>query len=92
MSTSAPAGDPKALARGEYEAGRASKTADVALRHYDAAIRLDPSRPEPYYARGMVLQYEGRRDDARRAYAQALAADPTYAPAEQGLRGLSATK
>ena len=91
-TTSGPSQDRLALARAEYDAGRAAKTAPEALRHYDNAIRLDPSRPEPYNARGMVLQYEGKKDEARRAYKQALAIDPGYAPAEQSLRALAASR
>jgi len=74
-----------AAARREYEAGRRSKTDAEALAHYDAAMRIDPSRPEPHNARGLVLLHMGRRADARRAFAQSVAVDPSYAAARANL-------
>ena len=83
-------GGARAAARREYEAGRHSATADEAISHYEQAIRLDPSAPEPYNAKGLVLLYGNRKDEARRAFAQALSADPSYKPAEANLRRLGA--
>ena len=76
----------RAAARREYEAGRHAVTADEALARYAEAIRLDPSAPEPFNARGLVLLYGNRKDEARRSFQSALAADPTYKPAEANLR------
>jgi tetratricopeptide (TPR) repeat protein len=75
-----------ALARAEYDAGRRATTAEEALRRYEAASRLDPTRPEPHNARGMILRWQGNEAEARRAFAQALAVDPSYAPARENLR------
>ncbi|HVG94604.1 MAG TPA: tetratricopeptide repeat protein, partial [Planctomycetota bacterium] len=82
--------NPAEAARIEYEMGRSATSADRALRHYEEAIRLDPSRPEPHNARGMILAWQGRTEEAKRAYAQALALDPGYRPAIDNLQGLAA--
>jgi tetratricopeptide (TPR) repeat protein len=83
--SASPAADAHAAAKREYEAGRRSMTANEALAHYDAAIRLDPRAPEPWNAKGLVLLYGDRRDEARAAFKQALAVDPTYKPAQTNL-------
>jgi hypothetical protein len=77
-----------AAARREYEAGRLAVTADEALVRYDAAIRLDPSRPEPWNAQGIVHLYAGRTSEARASFRHALSLDPSYAPASYNLRRL----
>src|SRR5437867_642773 len=56
-----------------------------ALRHYEEAIRLDPKSPEPWNAKGLVLLYGDRKDEARAAFRQALGVDPTYRPARVNL-------
>jgi Flp pilus assembly protein TadD len=60
-------------------------TAVDALRHYDEAIRLDPKAPEPWNAKGLVLLYGDRREEARAAFRQAVTVDPTYKPAQTNL-------
>ncbi len=77
------------MARREYEAGRRATDAGEALRHYQEASRLDPSRPEPHNARGIVLLHLERRPEARAAFQRSLAVDGTYAPARQNLSKLS---
>ncbi len=77
------------MARREYEAGRRATDAGEALRHYQEASRLDPSRPEPHNARGLVLLYLERRSEARAAFQRALAVDGTYGPAQQNLRKMN---
>lgn len=77
------------MARREYEAGRRATDAGEALRHYQEASRLDPSRPEPHNARGLVLLYLERRPEARAAFQRALSVDGTYAPAQQNLQKMS---
>jgi len=77
------------MARREYEAGRRATDAGVALRHYQEASRLDPSRPEPHNARGLVLLYLERRPEARAAFQRALAVDGTYGPAQQNLQKMN---
>ena len=76
------------MARREYDQGRSARSAATALSHYDAASRLDPSRPEPHNARGLVLLYDGKRPEARAAFERALSVDPEYAPAAENLRKL----
>ena len=83
--SAAPAAGAHANAKREYEAGRHSMTASEALSHYDAAIRLDPKAPEPWNAKGLVLLYGDRKDEARAAFRQALAVDPSYTPARTNL-------
>jgi len=77
------------MARREYEAGRRTTDASEALRHYQEASRLDPSRPEPHNARGIVLLHLERRPEARAAFQRALSVDGTYAPAQQNLSKLN---
>ena len=81
----------RAAAKREYEAGRHSQTADEALSHYDQAIRIDPTAPEPDNAKGLVLLYGNRKDEARQAFRAALAADPSYKPASANLQRLGNT-
>jgi len=88
IAASGPAATSKAradMARHEYEAGRRATDAGEALRHYQEASRLDPSRPEPHNARGIVLLHLERRPEARAAFQRSLSVDGTYAPAQQNL-------
>jgi hypothetical protein len=79
----------RALARDAFEAGRRATTPAAALAHYDRAIRLDPTRPEPHNAQGLVYLFQGRKGEAGQAFRRALAADSGYAPARENLRKLS---
>lgn len=75
-------------ARSAYERGRSAATADEARAAYAEAIRLDPSRPEPYNALALHALVTGDRATARAQLTKALAADPTYAPARLNLQRL----
>jgi hypothetical protein len=50
---------------------------------------LDPARPEPHNAKGLVFLFQGKKADARAAFERALATDPGYEPARFNLRKLS---
>jgi hypothetical protein len=81
--------DPKGGAAAAYETGRRATSPAAAIAAYDSAIRLDPARPEPHNAKGLVLLFQGRKAEARRAFEGALAADPGYAPARENLKKLA---
>jgi tetratricopeptide (TPR) repeat protein len=49
------------------------------------AIQLYPNEARPYYGLGIVLQDQGKLEDAIAAYRQAIALDPKYAPAYYNL-------
>ncbi|WP_054312093.1 tetratricopeptide repeat protein [Mesorhizobium sp. 1M-11] len=53
------------------------ETPDSVLAIADRALALDASLAEAHVARGLAFQRSGRTEDARGAYAQALAIDPT---------------
>jgi hypothetical protein len=81
----------RSRARTAFEAGRGARTPSVALACYDDSIRLDPSRPEPHNAKGLVYLFQGKKADARVAFERALAVDPGYQPAQWNLRKLAGT-
>ena len=49
---------------------------DGAAEKFAESIRLDPAFPEPYYNLGMVLQRQGRPDEAIQVYQEAMEAMP----------------
>jgi tetratricopeptide (TPR) repeat protein len=49
---------------------------DESLAFYDRALELDPLNPSAYGARGTVLYYLGRHEEARTALAEALKLSP----------------
>lgn len=75
-------------ARAAYERGRSAATADEAKAAYAEAIRLDPSRPEPYNALALHALVAGDRAAARAQFTQALTVDPNYLPARLNLQRL----
>src|SRR5688572_24510023 len=60
-TASVPSASRAAQAGAAYDAGRRATTPEEALRYYNEAMRLEPSRPEPHNARGLVLLYMDRR-------------------------------
>lgn len=61
---------------------------DAALAEIDEAIRLAPIHPEPYHNRGVILERQGKRDDAIRQYREALRYRPGYEASRQALARL----
>lgn len=65
--------------------------AQEALREYDEALKLDPSFPEAYLGRGLVLEFGyGKAEDAEKDYRHALALRPGYPEAHNNLGQLLA--
>ena len=60
-----------------YEAQRRGDKAG-ALSNYQKAAALDSSYPTPQNDMGVLLEEEGRLEDAERAYQQALTLNPNY--------------
>lgn len=60
-----------------YEAQRRGDPA-TALSAYQKAAQLDPTYPTPHNDLGVLLEEQGRFDEAERSYQQALALDPNY--------------
>lgn len=54
---------------------------EEALDRFEAAIEVDPNRPEAHFARGLALEALGRPDDALAAYFRSVELDPGSAPA-----------
>jgi tetratricopeptide (TPR) repeat protein len=70
---------------------RAQGDAEGALEALDALVREAPGFAPVHDARAVLLAEAGRLDDAREAYARALALDPRFARAHFGLASLGAT-
>lgn len=68
------------LASAYYAAGRYAEALPVAQR----AVALDPA-PDLRFNLGRILEALGRASEAEAEYRRALAADPGYVPARQGL-------
>lgn len=51
----------------------------LALRSYQAAARLDPTKPHPHVALGQLAWLDNHRDQARGHFADALVVDPEVA-------------
>ena len=60
-----------------YEAQQRGDKA-AALSNYQKAAALDPAYPTPQNDMGVLLEEEGRLEEAERAYQQALALNPNY--------------
>ena len=56
-----------------------------ALRWYQAAVATHPANPESHYNLGLVLQQEGKLDEAIAEYREAIRLDDTYSPAHNNL-------
>jgi tetratricopeptide (TPR) repeat protein len=72
------------LARALMDNGNLTEAADLAR---DTAT-MDPRNPAPHDIIGRVFAAQGKVDEARQAFQRALAIDPNYVPALDGLRGL----
>jgi Flp pilus assembly protein TadD len=72
-----------------YEKGRAAATAEEAKAAYEESIRLDPTRPEPWNALGLLALVQGDRALARRHLVRSLELDPAYGPALHNLHRLN---
>lgn len=58
---------------------------DKAMEHLKNALRVDPTKPEPFYLMGVILEVQGKVDMAQRMYRAALVMDPSYRPALDNL-------
>ena len=67
-----------------YEAQRRGDTAN-ALVFYQKAAALDPTYPAPFNDVGVLLEEQGRMEEAERSYEQALALNPGYLEAHANL-------
>ena len=67
-----------------YEAQRRGD-AGTALSLYQKATALDPSYPTPYNDVGVLLEEQGRLEEAERSYRQALTLNPNYLEAHANL-------
>lgn len=56
-----------------------------ALTFYRKAVALDPSYPAPHNDVGVLLEEQGRLEEAERSYLQALTLNPNYAEAHANL-------
>ena len=57
-----------------------------AERAFREAVAREPKAARYRYNLGLVLQRQGRRDEARAAFRETLSADPSFAPARDRLR------
>jgi tetratricopeptide (TPR) repeat protein len=76
-------------ARAAYERGQRAPTAPEARTHFEEALRLDPTRPEPYNALGYNALFRGDRPEAERLWREALRRDPSYHPARHNIERLA---
>jgi len=67
-----------------YEAQRRGDAAN-ALTFYQKAAALDASYPTPHNDIGVILEDQGRFEEAQQAYQQALALNPNYLEAHANL-------
>ena len=67
-----------------YEAQRRGDTAN-ALSFYQKAAALDPSYPTPLNDIGVLLEDQGRLEEAEHSYEQALTLNPNYLEAHANL-------
>jgi tetratricopeptide (TPR) repeat protein len=72
------------LARALMDTGNLTEAADLARE----TATMDPRNPAPHDIIGRVLAAQGRFDDARKSFERALALDPGFVPALDGVRGL----
>lgn len=60
-----------------------------ALQYLHKAVAADPSKPEPFNLMGIICEYLGRIDEARKMYRAALALNSMYKPADANLTRIS---
>ncbi|SKA08103.1 response regulator [Selenihalanaerobacter shriftii] len=58
---------------------------DKAMKYLKEAISLDATKPEPFNLLGVLLEIEGKINEAQKQYRAALALDPTHKPAQDNL-------
>lgn len=80
---------------GRLEAGLASALAELgrdeeAHRHFARAIELDPLLVVAFHNRGLLLEREGRREEAIADFRTALRYEPSYEPSRRALERLGA--
>lgn len=61
---------------------------DEAKKHYEAAMRTDPTSAEPYFGLGTMYATQGKNTEALAAYAKAVAMDPEYVAAYNNIGSL----
>lgn len=61
---------------------------DEALRHFDAALKLDPQNTEAHFRRGALFQKQNKVDDAVAAYREVVRIDPNHFKAHYNLANL----
>ncbi len=88
VSLLAPADAKKSLRKGR-EAATAQKWAE-AQKHLQRAVQLYPKYAEAWQELGLVLIRQSKREEARAAFQQAVAADPAFSRPYFGLVGLAA--
>jgi DNA-binding NtrC family response regulator len=60
-----------------------------ALEYLQKAVAMDPGKPEPFNLLGIIYEYKGKINDARRMYRAALALNANYKPADANLTRVS---
>ena len=55
---------------------------------WEATVRLSPAKPRAWNNLGFAYSVEGRKDEARAAYSEALYLDPGYRRAERNIQAL----
>lgn len=55
---------------------------------WEATVRLSPAKPRAWNNLGFAYSAEGKKEDARRAYSEALRLDPGYRKAERNIKAL----
>jgi tetratricopeptide (TPR) repeat protein len=58
---------------------------EQALKHLNAALRINPDSPQVYYNWGRILQKQGKLDEAIEKWKKALELNPNLTPARQCL-------
>lgn len=58
---------------------------DAAFREINILGEIDPSNPAAWFYKGKIYHLQGRSEDAKAAYEQALRLDPDYGQAKDGL-------
>jgi Tfp pilus assembly protein PilF len=79
-------------ARKAYERGRhraQKRKYDEAAREYEKAVHTAPRFAAAWYELGLVHQIQGHLDEAKKAYRQAVVADPDYVKPYRQLAALS---